>query len=178
MPGCCCSFCFSIYDLAKIKLQFIEINKRSLRLSSLKQRGVGSLFSSLFFLALCLHAALHHPNAWNRLEDYAKGTTKQRLQQRNNETWEGAISVDGYDAAQNWVSEFFRPYGVLTIIYLKPPLYGYLVITVCFLVSMESFYIFSKFNTFADKGAGDKRHVFLVHPTRVLTENWPRWNRR
>ena len=68
-------------------------------------------------------------------------------------------------------SEFFRPYGVLTIIYLKPPLYGYLVITVCFLVSMESFYIFSKFNTFADKGAGDKRHVFLVHPTRVLTEN-------
>ena len=83
MPGCCCSFCFSIYDLAKIKLQFIEINKRSLRLSSLKQRGVGSLFSSLFFLALCLHAALHHPNAWNRLEDYAKGTTKQRLQQRN-----------------------------------------------------------------------------------------------
>ena len=79
-------FVFSIYDLAKIKLQFVEINKRSLRLSSLKQRGVGSLFSSLFFLALCLHAALHHPNAWNRLEDYAKGTTKQRLQQRNNET--------------------------------------------------------------------------------------------
>ena len=75
-----------VFVLAKIKLQFVEINKRSLRLSSLKQRGVGSLFSSLFFLALCLHAALHHPNAWNRLEDYAKGTTKQRLQQRNNET--------------------------------------------------------------------------------------------
>ena len=33
-----------------------------------KQRGVGSLFSSLFFfLALFLRATLHYPNAWNKL---------------------------------------------------------------------------------------------------------------
>lgn len=29
--------------------------------------GVRALFSSLFFLALFLRAALHYPNAWNRL---------------------------------------------------------------------------------------------------------------
>ena len=77
MPECCCSFCFSIYDLAKIKLQFFEINKRSPRLSSLKQRGGGV---PLFFLIFSCSLPLRHTPPSERLEQ------AKRLCKRDNKT--------------------------------------------------------------------------------------------